>query len=530
MPVPRLTRQVPLSTVLIGTLLIGIPFHLRPDNFIVDDGYFYPQIARYIANGSGSTFNGITLTNGYHPLWMVVCIAAALVTTRSAHLIQILTVVQDVLLLGCIATVVGMGRVTKLRGATFGCLPLVFFGMVLGIWRLLEANLALALQLAVLVLVVPVFPKIEERLGRWKEPLTGVLLGLTMLARLDLVFFAFTILIYELLCKPCAPKLSHRFSAWFTQATIAAVVLLPYLAWNWRTFHHLLPISGAIKSTFPHIQHLGISSFMYPVVAAILLNLSQLRKSTLSNFDIVCVLTAVAAALHMAYTVSFGGMAPWYLTTGYLSLSLCMIWVADSVLRHVPTIAWAEPVGLSLLFVAFLSLATLRLFSNFTYTRLLHGQVSFRGDYLEPKRALAKKLKETLAPNTRIMIFDAPGGVAFYSGMSVLPVDGLVSDYAYNEDIVRETFAGYAAKEHIDYIVAPYVRTGQQYDRLFMKTTATSAGWEIEILAPLTKQVAGHITTTHDDLLFRFAQINPDLELDFPEVGVWCIPHHLITK
>ena len=42
--------------------------------FIRDDAYYYFKVAQNIGQGLGSTFDGINLTNGYHPLWMLVCI------------------------------------------------------------------------------------------------------------------------------------------------------------------------------------------------------------------------------------------------------------------------------------------------------------------------------------------------------------------------------------------------------------------------------------------------------------------------
>jgi hypothetical protein len=39
-----------------------------------DDAFFYFKVAQNIAAGLGSTFDGIGLANGYHPLWMLVCI------------------------------------------------------------------------------------------------------------------------------------------------------------------------------------------------------------------------------------------------------------------------------------------------------------------------------------------------------------------------------------------------------------------------------------------------------------------------
>ena len=49
--------------------------HNFPNNwFIRDDAYYYFKVAENIGLGHGSTFDGINPTNGYHPLWMLVCI------------------------------------------------------------------------------------------------------------------------------------------------------------------------------------------------------------------------------------------------------------------------------------------------------------------------------------------------------------------------------------------------------------------------------------------------------------------------
>lgn len=42
--------------------------------FTRDDAYYYFKVAQNISEGRGSTFDGINLTNGYHPLWMLVCV------------------------------------------------------------------------------------------------------------------------------------------------------------------------------------------------------------------------------------------------------------------------------------------------------------------------------------------------------------------------------------------------------------------------------------------------------------------------
>ncbi|MGE5642424.1 MAG: hypothetical protein ACM3Y8_05375, partial [Byssovorax cruenta] len=42
--------------------------------FMRDDAYYYFKVAQNISEGHGSTFDGINKTNGYHPLWMLICV------------------------------------------------------------------------------------------------------------------------------------------------------------------------------------------------------------------------------------------------------------------------------------------------------------------------------------------------------------------------------------------------------------------------------------------------------------------------
>lgn len=42
--------------------------------FTRDDAFYYYKVAQNIAEGHGSTFDAINSTNGYHPLWLAICI------------------------------------------------------------------------------------------------------------------------------------------------------------------------------------------------------------------------------------------------------------------------------------------------------------------------------------------------------------------------------------------------------------------------------------------------------------------------
>src|SRR5262245_53952584 len=73
-----MTPRRPLEAAAVGAvvlvvLCLGIFACLGPEERIVfllyDDAYYYLGVARHLAAGAGSTFDGLHATNGYHPLW-----------------------------------------------------------------------------------------------------------------------------------------------------------------------------------------------------------------------------------------------------------------------------------------------------------------------------------------------------------------------------------------------------------------------------------------------------------------------------
>ena len=73
---PRLVRQLTIAAALTGgfwaVLLVVWPDAVFALTF--DDAWYYFGIARNVAAGEGSTFDGLNATNGYHPLWLMVSV------------------------------------------------------------------------------------------------------------------------------------------------------------------------------------------------------------------------------------------------------------------------------------------------------------------------------------------------------------------------------------------------------------------------------------------------------------------------
>src|SRR6185437_1072756 len=106
-PAPYLSRACGLF-ICLGILLFCAVVVLKPKPFFADDSYFYMQVAWNFAHGAGSTFNGLMPTNGYHPLWMLVCAAVCMcVSSKLAalHAVAVVICVCDVLQLWVIARI-----------------------------------------------------------------------------------------------------------------------------------------------------------------------------------------------------------------------------------------------------------------------------------------------------------------------------------------------------------------------------------------------------------------------------------------
>lgn len=71
--------HLPQILLVVILLAASIYIALAPESSLMnwynnDDGFFYYKAAHQIVAGKGVTFDGINPTNGFHPLWMVICV------------------------------------------------------------------------------------------------------------------------------------------------------------------------------------------------------------------------------------------------------------------------------------------------------------------------------------------------------------------------------------------------------------------------------------------------------------------------
>lgn len=203
-------------------------FHLHRIDF-QDDAYYYFVLARHLVQEGKSTFDGHTLTNGYHPLWMLVVAFQYKVFSQS----PLLTRVIEILLgLGTLITTLLVVRLPNLL------LNLLF---TIGLFKVLTLFAFNGMETTLFAFCFGLFTYVGSRRTSGLNS-SGVFDGLAaaaaIFARIDAVLFVLP----QLLLMPG----SRRRKA--TALGVIVALLIFYMAVNRHLFGVAMPISGDVKA------------------------------------------------------------------------------------------------------------------------------------------------------------------------------------------------------------------------------------------------------------------------------------------
>jgi 4-amino-4-deoxy-L-arabinose transferase-like glycosyltransferase len=207
-----------------------------------DDAYYYLQIARNIAAGHGASFDGETLTNGFHPLWLLLVTPLHWLgddSERVLHLALSLAALlgtATVLLVYAIVRLLTESRGAALIAAAFSALhPYLIVESVNG--------LETALSVFTLALISWIFLRLALRpaqIGPRAAIGLGAAAGVMMLARTDTVFVFGAILLYLLVRGRDADRLRVPLVA----GGVATLLVAPWLIWNLARFGSIVQVSS----------------------------------------------------------------------------------------------------------------------------------------------------------------------------------------------------------------------------------------------------------------------------------------------
>jgi len=508
-----------------------VPPHLTPWNYPADDSFFYLQVAAHIADGHGSTFNQITRTNGYHPLWMPVCVLSDFLAGGRRDLaLHIAIGIQQ--LLGLASVWMLFRMLTRLGiSSAFAIFPALTFFSITRIY-LSEAYINLFFMSGTLAAASAILLHAPRASARHFAG-AGVLGGLMILSRLDNLFTAGTIIACLLVFHARIagyPLFSARTCKQALAAGLCVIaVLAPYLALNYISFGHLMPISGAIKNAaggglgfhWDGVSPMGRLFALFTLVGAVLV----------IQRNIPAAVRGITAGLATGYLVLIAYIVfltrhhtdwPWYYTGGAVMGAMTGAMVLDRLitLPFLRSISRAQWTGLALLAcVVMNSYASAR----FLYPGLVYGEgsrqerMSFTTRWQED---LGRWLKKELPADSRIIVYDWPGIVAYASEQAILAPDGLMNDFDYNRDILREGIGPYLASRGVQYWLGPCTN-GATADQYWYEVRHDGTGADVEIIAPLLLNSAGSFRVESASQIIRFRDVlsNPET----PDIGLWKI-------
>lgn len=421
-----------------------------------DDCGYYLEIAENVAGGRGFTFDGIHTTNGFQPLWLLtVAFLHKVFGGPPEAMLRVAMIFQAGLLLAAgflfypVYTRIFSGRTGLISSIIFTVL--IFFTCV----NCMES--AVLVFMIILLFLTGWKGRVFERDAWWWQLIFGIVLGLTVLARLDTVFLAMAIFLFLLVDMLRARKgTATRFRRLMWTGLGAALVIVPYLSANIAWSGSIMPVSGALKSSFPRISGSAyalsrLSGRDWIKIAGALIYLiwyPQLgkirgdRPEGLTYFRASLAFLSVAVLLHTLHTVLFMKWAVfrWH----FITYSLLGIFVISEPIEYLISRRWIRNSqalfwGMALILVAAGCLGIYRKHTApLAWTVESYEAALWARENTEKLDAFAMK--------------DA-GIFGYFSGRKVINLDGVVNDREFQEVLRKKGLREYLFKNNVRYIV-----------------------------------------------------------------------------
>ncbi len=245
----------------VGALVLALlPMRLAISHFVTDDMFYYLTLARNVADGQTVSLDGRTPTNGFHPLWLIICVGIESIFRDhpdvayhvAIELCALFFLATGWLLYGIIrrtagetpALVVGALFLFNYRMATIGL-----------------SGLETALYgLSIVILLGWLTRRGVEGLRSLRDAVVlGLLLAFTYWSRLDALLLGACVCLGLLLFTSGRPFVM-RIALAAVAGVTSLIATLPWFVFSIRSVGALLPRSGfAIQSWVGHYANPSMS-------------------------------------------------------------------------------------------------------------------------------------------------------------------------------------------------------------------------------------------------------------------------------
>jgi hypothetical protein len=451
------------AVTLAFALYSGVRFALQGDVKhllvrMVDDSSYYLTIARNLAEGNGLTFDGIHSTNGFQPMWLLVLVPVFLVHGTPETMIRLVALLQTMLL--SLAYLVFWSTQTKIFSQRTAALTgILFVGFVF-------PPCLNGMESALLILLATVLYRYGLHLSRApldgrRAAVFGLVLGCILLTRLDNIFLALWLFIwFARQCLRIEPR--HRgLAPLLIGAFAASAVAVPWLAFNLVEFGRIMPISGALKSSFPH-SALGPYTLPRLVALGTVNQISALLAICWSLWTMIQALLHRRPALKPEIHTAATTILAWAITTHFFYTFIFM---------KTDTFGWYFVLYPLFTIILMSNPIDLLLRSNFVQSRcalypatagLLLAVVILRDQMRDPfpqnggwHTAVynAALWARQHTPPTAIFAMTDCGHFAFFSLRRVINLDGLANNFDFQYVLAEHRLNQYLHDNEVDFLV-----------------------------------------------------------------------------
>jgi len=420
---------------------------------ITDDAYYYLNTARNIVLGFGVTFDRMNPTNGFHPLWML-CLLPVFALFPNTVDAPVRLVSGGLVAMAGVTAWLAFQTIREWFGRPVAAIMVPVLGV-----PVIANHMLNGMETGLLLLLLCAAIRLDQGWGVLaasasvgRSVLFGLLLGLVFLSRLDSVFIiccVFAAWGMQYVRRPTPTGLRGILAA----AGACGLLGASFVVWNLCTFGHAMPISGAIKSSFPvpslsvkTFRSLGVVFHGFVVIGTLsVLAWEHYRSSTRTEMSstkrihIPVMLAALwfGSAMHLAYEVLFTkwGLEWWHFAShvpGLLFLAALLVW--SLITRLSP--AWVR--------VCIGSVALLVVVAVSSETKV-------RGDHHEPWLKAARWARANTVEDSVFAMTDS-GLFGYFSGRRTVNLDGVINSYGFQKALGEGRLDEFLARSRVTHL------------------------------------------------------------------------------
>jgi len=459
------SMALPVVTVLGIATLAAIIF--LPDSFTTryfhDDAFFVLKTANNIGSGHGSTFDGINLTNGYHPLnlWLLSLFSILMPIEGGSGIDAVIVVNMAMTAVGLVL----IDHFTKQAGFTRFARLFVLIGIT-GLLAFNDFGLESRLLLPIAWLLMLTTLR-TIRSGNSNTLAFGFVGVAVVLTRLDASIFVIFIAIFASLWRT-QPLIWTSLRAAFNRFTLlilpSAVAVLGYMIYNWVVFSEPMTVSSWLKFGWPIVWDsnrlfqpgmfmrvgLCLSASLAFMLAVYFVPFNFKRRLGHGNQGGIQWLLGAANAYSVIYVLIVivflrGEFGSWYLA---LPLSISII-----TFGYLMVIFFEVLEGTQMGISALRTSAKVLLMSAVIAVAIIFSMSKIARGERDNAIAMGMWMRDNLPADARIYQVDQSEYTAYFSERSVINGDGLINSWEYQDALRNDGLIDYLKKYGVGFMI-----------------------------------------------------------------------------